>query len=108
MQASSREDTCQPRKLIVVPTAVGAFANTTSKLSEPKITKTAKMPSAKPKSPTRLTINAFIEALLAVARSYQKPISKYEHRPTPSQPKNSCTKLSAVTSISMKKVNRLK
>ena len=28
-------------------------------------------------------------------------------RPTPSQPKNICTKLSAVTSISMKKVNRL-
>ena len=28
--------------------------------------------------------------------------------PTPSQPKNSCTKLSAVTSISMKKVKRLR
>ena len=108
MQASSSDDTCHPRKFIVVPTASGAFAKTTSKSSEPKITKTAKMPRAKPKSPTRLTIKAFIAASFAVARSYQKPISRYEHKPTPSQPKNSCTKLSAVTSISIKKVNRLR
>ena len=66
MQARSAIDTCQPRKLIVVPTASGALANTVSKSSEPKITKTAKMPSAKPKSPTRLTMNALIAAALAV------------------------------------------
>ena len=41
-------------------------------------------------------------------RVYQKPIKRYETRPTPSQPKNSCRKLSAVTSISMKKVNSVR
>jgi hypothetical protein len=35
----------------------------------------------------------------------QKPISRYEARPTPSQPKNSCMKSAAVTSDSMAKVN---
>ena len=47
-------------------------------------------------------------AALADGLSYQKPISRYEARPTPSQPKKSCTRLSDVTSISMKKVNRLR
>ena len=42
------------------------------------------------------------------ACGYQKPISKYELSPTPSQPKNSWIRLSAVTSISMAKVKRLK
>ncbi len=46
------------------------------------------MPSANPKSPTRLTTKALIAAAFADGRSYQKPISRYEHRPTPSQPKN--------------------
>ena len=69
---------------------------------------TAKMPSAKPKSPIRLTRNALIAAALALSRLYQKPISRYEHRPTPSQPKNIWAKFSAVTSISMEKVNRLR
>jgi hypothetical protein len=60
----------------VVPTAPGAFPNTVEKSSEPKITKTAKMPSAKPKSPTRLTMKALIAASFADLRSYQKPISR--------------------------------
>ena len=76
MQAIVSDGTCQPRKLIVVPTAAGALPNTVSKSSEPKITNTAKMPSAKPKSPTRLTMKALIAASLAVLRSYQKPISR--------------------------------
>ena len=86
----------------------GALAKISSKPTEPLSIQTAKMPSAKPKSPTRLTTKALIAAALADGRSYQKPISRYEARPTPSQPKNSCTRLSAVTSISMKKVNRLR
>ena len=36
----------------------------------------------------------------------QKLINRYEQRPTPSQPKNNCKKLSAVTSINIKKVNK--
>ena len=35
---------------------------------------------------------------------YQKPINKYEHKPTPSQPKNNCKKLSETTSASIEKV----
>ena len=62
------------------------------------------MPSAKPKSPTRLTMKALMAAALAEGLWYQKPISKYDARPTPSQPKNSCRKSSAVTSASMAKV----
>jgi hypothetical protein len=43
---------------------------------------------------------------MAVGRVYQKPINRYETRPTASQPKNSCSKLFAITSISIAKVNR--
>ena len=53
-------------------------------------------------------MNALIAAAQAAGRSYQKPISRYEHNPTPSQPKKSCRKLSALTSISIEKVNRLR
>jgi len=36
---------------------------------------------------------------------YQKPMSRYETRPTASQPKNNCMKLFAITSISIENVN---
>jgi hypothetical protein len=66
----------------------------------------AKIPSAKPKSPTLLTSIALIAALFACKRANQKLINKYEQSPTPSQPTNICKKLSAVTKISIKKVNK--
>ena len=47
-----------------------------SKATEPVSTKTRKMPSAKPKSPTRLTMKAFMAAAFAEGFSYQKPISR--------------------------------
>ena len=59
----------------------------------------------KPKSPMRLTMNALRPAKVAVGRVYQKPISRYDTTPTPSQPKNSCMKLFDITSISIEKVN---
>ena len=37
-------------------------------------------------SPTRLTRNAFFAAVAALGLCCQKPISRYEARPTPSQP----------------------
>jgi hypothetical protein len=43
------------------------------------------MARPKPKSPTRLTMNAFFPAAAADSRVYQKPISRYEQRPTASQ-----------------------
>ncbi len=42
----------------------------------------------KPKSPIRLTMNAFFPASEADFFSNQKPIRRYEQSPTPSQPTN--------------------
>jgi hypothetical protein len=49
---------------------------------------------------------AFKADLLASIIVNQKLINKYETNPTPSQPTNSCKKLSAVTKISMNHVNK--
>ncbi len=53
-----------------------AVANTLAKSTVPKVKKMAAMPSAKPKSPTRLTMKAFIAAALALSFLNQKPISR--------------------------------
>ena len=47
---------------MVLPTWSGAEANTVSYCTELNRVNTAKMPSAKPKSPTRLTMNALMAA----------------------------------------------
>ena len=44
-------------------------------------------------------------AKIADGRVYQNPISRYDTRPTASQPKNSCRKLLLITSISIANVN---
>src|SRR5204862_1723006 len=100
--------TVRPAKWIVDPAIDGDAAKIAGIETVPKTRNVPKMPSEKPKSPTRLTTNALSAAALALGLWYQKPISRYEARPTPSQPKNIWTRLSAVTSISMAKVNRLK
>ena len=66
----------------------------------PKKKKIKNIPTARPKSPILFTMKALIAALFAVSFLYQKPINKYEHKPTPSQPKNnlkSCLKLLKLT-----------
>ena len=63
------------------------------------------IPTVNAKSATRLITNAFIAALFAWILVYQKLINKYEHKPTPSQPKNKITKLSPVINNSIKNVN---
>jgi hypothetical protein len=65
-----------------------AKANKVKKSLVPKNKKIKKIPTAKPKSPTRFTTIAFKADLLACARVNQKLINKYEESPTPSQPKN--------------------
>src|SRR6185437_10456293 len=65
--------TCQLPNSIVLPTMDGAAAKTVSKSSEPKMNQTPRIPSMKPKSPTRLTMNALIAAALASGFLYQKP-----------------------------------
>ena len=44
-------------------------------------------------------------AKMADGLVYQKPISRYDTRPTASQPKNSCTRLFDITSMSIANVN---
>ena len=65
-----------PRRSMVLPVNPGACAKMVSKSTAPVIIKTAKMPSAKPKSPTRLTMKALMAAALASGLRYQKPISR--------------------------------
>ena len=61
---------------MVLPVSAGACANTVSKSIAPVIMNTAKMPSEKPKSPTRLTMKALIAAAFASGLWYQKPMSR--------------------------------
>ena len=62
------------------------------------------MPESKNKSPILLITKAFVAALPAWARVCQKPISKYEQRPTPSQPINKTNKFPDETNKSIKNV----
>ena len=94
-----------PMKCTFIAAISGTRAKTASYETEPVSTNTKKIPSAKPKSPTRLTINAFIAAAFAVGFWNQNPIKRYDANPTPSHPKNICTRLSDVTNINIAKVN---
>ena len=60
------------------------------------------------KSPIRLTMNALRPALAFFSLSYQKPMSRYEHSPTPSQPMNMTGRLSPRTRMSIIPVNRFR
>ena len=55
----------------------------------PKVAKNSAMPSESPMSPTRLRTKAFLAAAAAECLYCQKPISRYDARPTPSQPRKS-------------------
>ena len=75
-QAISISGKVWPMKVQLLP----AFAATAGKISanctEPKAQNTVMMPSAKPKSPTRLTTKALMAAALALGFLNQKPISR--------------------------------
>jgi hypothetical protein len=53
----------------------------------PKVTKSSAMARLSPMSPTRLMTKAFLAAAAAECLCCQKPISRYDARPTPSQPR---------------------
>jgi hypothetical protein len=63
------------------------------------------MPATKPRSPSFVVQNAFTAARAAAGRVYQKPISRYEHRPTSSQKTNIWTYDGESTSPSMENAN---
>jgi hypothetical protein len=66
------------------------------------------IPKIKKTSAILFMIIAFSAALFANILVCQKFISKYEHKPTPSQPTNNCTKLSEVTNSTIQNVNKPK
>src|SRR4051794_19544827 len=75
---------------------------------EPNRTNASSTPRMNPTSPTRLTMKAFLPAAAADFFWYQKPISRYEHKPTPSQPTNITRKFEPSTSTSMNAANKLR
>ena len=66
--------------------ALSAFGRTTSKDTEPKPTNIAMIAIDRPRSPTRLATNAFLAAAAYAGLWFQNPMSRYDARPTPSQP----------------------
>ncbi len=58
----------------------------------------------KPMSPTRVVMNAFIEARRGASCSCQKPMSRYEHSPMISHDMKNSSRLSASTRKSMAEV----
>ncbi len=64
----------------------GAAAKTPSYEMVPTLANITIRASASPTSPTRLTTNAFFAAVAADGLYDQKPISRYDAKPTPSQP----------------------
>ena len=69
----------------------------TAKLTEPTAWKARNMATMKPQSPMRLVTNAFLPAVAAESRVCQNAIRKYEHVPTPSQPRNVTSRFSPST-----------
>jgi hypothetical protein len=100
-----KTDQSYPRNTKVEFTKNGANGKTTWKSSDLKTKKIDTIPIVSAKSAMRLTTNALMAALFACNRVYQKLIKRYEHKPTPSQPRNKITKLSPVTNVNIKKVN---
>ncbi len=72
--------------VIVAFDACGAPAATLAKLKLPNVANITMMAIDRPKSPIRFTTNAFFAAVAADGLYDQKPISRYDATPTPSQP----------------------
>jgi len=77
------------KKVIVVFAIYGTKGKTVSKLKVWNDKKIHPIPKVKKTSAILLTTIAFNAAFVAFIRVYQKLINKYEHKPTPSQPKKS-------------------
>ncbi len=72
----------------MVSDARSEAAEMPTKETVPKVANASMVPSAMPMSPTRFTTKAFLAATAAEGLYCQKPISRYDARPTPSQPRN--------------------
>ena len=67
----------------------GTPALTPAKSTRPNVANISMIAMTRPKSPTRLTTNALFAAEAKAGFQFQKPISRYDASPTPSQPTNS-------------------
>jgi hypothetical protein len=77
-----------PISSTVVESALPTLGKMSPKLSEPNVENIRNIAISRPASPTRFMMNAFLPAVVALGRRYQNAISRYEARPTPSQPMN--------------------
>ena len=75
-----------PIAVIAVSLAPEAFSSIPAKETLPNVAKAIMMAIDRPKSPTRFMTNAFFAAVAYSGFWFQKPINRYEARPTPSQP----------------------
>src|SRR5215471_19027335 len=83
-QAPSRSSS--PSAVITPWPAFPTCPNTPLNVTEPKVANISMIATDIPRSPTRLATNAFLAATAAAGLYCQKPMSRYEVRPTPSQP----------------------
>ena len=86
--ASSRS---RPMTVITLCDAPPVSSETFANDVVPKVTNIRPMPSDRPMSPTRLITKAFLAAAAAEGLYCQNPISRYDARPTPSQPRKTPT-----------------
>ncbi len=83
-------------RIIMTPQHCKMFLNADI-FKVPKLAKTKNIAVINPKSPILLTIKAFLAASPVNFFSDQKPIRRYEQSPTPSHPRKTTRKLSAIT-----------
>ena len=105
-----RVGTAWPRKMHGAVRDIAAPRRTSaSNCSEPKITKTREDAEREAEIADPVDDEGLDRRGIGASAGRTRSRSADRRQsPTPSQPKNICTKLSAVTSISMKKVNRLR
>src|SRR5579872_5243172 len=88
------------------PPSAGTCAKTLAKLVEPIFAKIIKIANMIATSPTTLMTKALRAAATAVGLKNQKPMRKYDAKPTRPQPTSKPTKLSESTSVSIAKTKK--
>lgn len=84
--AASSSIRAMPVSVAPPPWCSSAAFRTGAKANVPNVVNISMMAIDRPMSPTRLTRKAFFAAVAALGLCCQKPIRRYEARPTPSQP----------------------
>src|SRR3954453_12804704 len=85
-QAPSSRRSAIAVKVPVLAEWLCAAPKTAANENVPNVANISMIANDRPRSPTRLTRNAFFAATAAVGLYDQNPISRYDARPTPSHP----------------------